>query len=81
MRIEIRKLFILATLAAGLIAGLTSDGIVGPSTARKIMLTADNARATHGGSKDDCFLGVQRSGNLGTLCIIRLRPNMRVLTV
>lgn len=47
--------------------GLTVDGIVGPVTARQLIMKSSNPCGLYGNYGDDCFLGIQRNGNLGTL--------------
>jgi hypothetical protein len=50
---------------------LFPDGIVGPKTATKLIVTSENPCNLYGAGIDDCFMGVQKSGNLGTLYTVR----------
>lgn len=49
---------------------LAADGIVGPVTAKKMITKSANACAIYGAAVNDCFLGLQESGRLGTLYTI-----------
>lgn len=52
------------------VSGLAVDGIVGSATARQLILQAGNPCGLYGNFGNDCFVGLQRNGNLGTLYVV-----------